>query len=353
MRNKNFPNSAKTFLSLAAILCSTLPVVAENSQRTQIEIPSAESVLIDDFIKLQPKRPKVALVLGGGGLRGAAHVGILRVLEREGIPIDMVVGTSMGAVVGGLYCAGVSTERLEKDIVRCFISSYYTAPLTVQALKMNVSYLMLRKPQGLYDGGNLARSIDNYVPAQQREISNLRPKFAAVTTDLVEGRTRTLTEGDLGKAIQASTAVPLLRKPVSMGDALLVDGGAICNLPVDQAKLLGADFVIAIDVDERIESTVRKKLNRHVFKTSSRIVSLMLAKIDEGQKLAADVCIQPDVTGISLLSRKSSEGERAIFAGEDAAARAMPELKMKLMAAGVELYPVENSVSAKLMVSSR
>jgi NTE family protein len=338
---RKFLNSAKIFMSLAAMLHFALPASAEDLA----QVPSAESFLIEESVRVDNKRPKVALVLGGGGLRGAAHVGILRVLEREGIPIDMVVGTSMGAVVGGLYCAGVSTDSLEKDLVRRFISSYYSAPLPVQALKMNASFLTLRKPQGLYDGKSLAHCIDKYVPANQREISNLRPQFAAVTTDLVEGRTKMLTEGDLGKALQASTAIPLLRKPVVMGDALLIDGGTLCNLPVDQAKLLGADFVIAVDVNEKIESKARKQLHRRMVKTSARVVSLMLAKIDEGQKLAADVCIQPDVTGISLLSRRSSEGGRALLAGEDAAAKAMPELKKKLMQTGVDLHPGESLIS--------
>lgn len=330
-------SSAVGFLQL------NLPAIAQEAAH----VPCAESFVIEEAARFDNKRPKVALVLGGGGLRGAAHVGILRVLEREHIPIDMVVGTSMGAIVGGLYCAGVSTEQLEKELVQRFVSTYYSAPLVVQAVKMNISCLLLRKPQGLYDGRNLARCIDRHVPAQQREISNLHPQFAAVTTDLVEGRTRTLTRGDLGKALQASTAIPFLRRPVELGDAFLVDGGTICNLPVDQAKILGADFIIAVDVNEKIETTARKNLNHKIVKISSRVLALMLAKIDEGQKAGADVCIQPDVTGISLLSRKVSEGQRAIIAGEVAAQKALPELKVKLMRAGIDLLDDEHLVSAK------
>ncbi|MFA6209607.1 MAG: patatin-like phospholipase family protein [Candidatus Obscuribacterales bacterium] len=337
-------------VSLAALLASfnslagfILPATAEPS----MPIVSAESIVIERAARGNTKRPRVALVLGGGGLRGAAHVGILRVLEREGIPIDMVVGTSMGAIVGGLYCAGVGTEQLEKELVHRFISTYYSAPLAVQAVKMNISCLLLRKPQGLYDGRNLARCIDRHVPAQQREISNLRPQFAAVTTDLIEGRTQVLTNGDLGKALQASTAIPFLRRPVVLGDALLVDGGAICNLPVDQAKKLGADFIIAVDVNEKIEKTERNQLHRKIVKISSRVLALMLAKIDEEQKDGADICIQPNVTGISLLSRKVSDGERALVAGEDAAQKALPELKMKLMMAGIDLNDDEHLVSVQ------
>lgn len=333
--------------ALSALTLMPMQQSSAATSKNDISSPSSESIIIEEAAKANVKNPKVALVLGGGGLRGVAHVGILRAMEREGIPIDLVVGTSMGAVVGGLYCAGISTEKLEKELVHRFISSYYTAPLPVQAIKMNVSYLLLRKPQGLYDGGRLARFINSYVPTRQREISNLSPQFAAVTTDLVQGRTQTLTNGDLGQALQASTAIPLLRKPVAMGDALLVDGGAICNLPVDQAKLLGADFVIAVDVNEKVEKTESTQLHQKLVKTSTRVLTLMLAKIDEGQKAGANLCIQPDVTGISLLSRKGSEGERALAAGEAAAMKAMPELKTRLILAGAKLSDSASLISAK------
>jgi NTE family protein len=343
MWSKRLKLAILTLAGLATQSTVAMPVAAQDAA----QIASAESLVVERAAMRTSRRPKVALVLGGGGLRGAAHVGILRVLEREGIPIDMVVGTSMGAIVGGLYCAGVSTEQLEKELVHRFISTYYSAPLAVQAVKMNISCLLLRKPQGLYDGRNLARCIDRHVSPQQREISNLRPRFAAVTTDLVEGRTQVLTSGDLGKAMQASTAIPFLRRPVALGDALLVDGGTICNLPVDQAKILGADFVIAVDVNEQIEQTDRKQLNGKIIKISSRVLALMLAKLDEKQKAAADICIQPDVTGISLLSRKVSDGERALVAGEDAAQKALPELKTRLMLAGIDLIDNEHLVSAQ------
>ena len=346
MRKQKIIRSLITAVAMSLALAPIqlyLPAFAQSCESA----PSPESVIIEESARSEASQPKVALVLGGGGLRGAAHIGILRAFEREGIPIDIVVGTSMGAIVGGLYCAGVPVEQLKRELVPSFIAAYYSAPLPVQALKMNFSYLLLRKPQGLYNGNNLARLINSYVPKQRREIRNLTPKFAAVTTDLAEGSTQVLTEGDLSKAIEASTAIPLLRKPVVMGNALLVDGGAICNLPVDQAKHLGADFVIAVDVDEKIEPTDSKQLRRKIVKTTSRIITLMLAKLDESQKASADVCIQPDVTGISLLSRSNAEGQRALAAGEDAATKAMPELKMKMMLAGIKLRDTENIVSAQ------
>ncbi|MBI2810104.1 MAG: patatin-like phospholipase family protein [Candidatus Melainabacteria bacterium] len=291
---------------------------------------------------VQQRRTRVALVLGGGGLRGAAHVGVLRVLEREKIPIDIVVGTSMGAIIGGLYCAGVPTEKLESTLVPSFISTFFEAPLLVRALKINTGLLFLQKPEGIYNGKNLARCIERHIPEERREISNFRPQFGAVTTDLVTGKTVVLTKGDLAKALQATAAVPCFRGPVTIENSVLVDGGITCNLPVEQARQLGADFVIAVDVDEKIETATAKSFHRNLGKIGSRVLSLMLAKIDEAQKAQANLSIQPNVTGISLLSKKVSDGNRAMVAGELAAKDALPELKLKLTLAGVEFGEKNN-----------
>ena len=288
------------------------------------------------LFNVQQRRPRVALVLGGGGLRGAAHVGVLRVLEREKIPIDLVVGTSMGAIIGGLYCSGVPTEKLERKLVPSFISSFFEAPLLVRALKINTGLLFLQKPEGIYNGKNLAKCIERHIPEERREISNFRPQFGAVTTDLVTGKTVVLTKGDLATALQATSAVPCFRGPVTIENSVLVDGGITCNLPVEQARQLGADFVIAVDVDEKIETATAKSFHRNLGKIGSRVLSIMLAKIDETQKAQANLSIQPNVTGISLLSKKVADGNRAMVAGEIAAKDALPELKLKLTLAGVE-----------------
>lgn len=130
--------------------------------------------------------------------------------------------------------------------------------------------------------------------------------------------------------------MPCFRGPVKIENSVLVDGGITCNLPVEQARQLGADFIIAVDVDEKIETTTAKTFHRNVGKIGSRVLSIMLAKIDERQKAQANISIQPDVTGISLLSKKVSDGNRAMVAGEVAANDALPELKLKLTLAGVE-----------------
>jgi NTE family protein len=280
-------------------------------------------------------RPRVALVLGGGGLRGVAQIGVLRILQREKIPIDLVVGTSMGAIIGGLFCAGVGTQQLEDAIVPKYIS--HTFPLGVQALKAPLSLLFMRNPQALISGKNVVKFVHAQVASDRYEIGSLSPKFAAVATDLIEGRTQVITHGDLGTALQASSAIPLLMSPVAFDDALLIDGGTICNLPVQEAKSLGADFVIVVDVDEKIKHIAPIVFRKKFGSVPSRVLTLMLTKIDEAQKAEADICIQPDVTGISLLSRKKSDANQALDAGTQAAEAVIPELKRKLALVGIKL----------------
>ncbi len=278
---------------------------------------------------------KVFLVLGGGGLRGFAHVGVLKVLEREHIAVDGVVGTSIGSVIGGLYCAGISPEAMEKEGPRRFIKAFFTAPVALQALQVPFFLLRGKSPEGLYSGNAAAKCIDSCVSADKREISNLRPEFAAVTTDLVSGQTCVVTSGDLGKMIQASTAVPFVRRPVQVGDKLLVDGGVICNLPVRQARQLGADIVIAVDIDERINDIPVTHFQKKLGSITNRVIALTLAQIDQTQSADADVFIHPETTGIALFSKRPSDAERAIAAGERAAIAALPEIRAALARSSV------------------
>ncbi len=280
-------------------------------------------------------RPVVALALGGGGTRGAANIGVLRVLARDKIPIDMIVGTSMGAIVGGLYCAGLSadqiTERLED---KRFLHAFNTVPIPVRIALIPiliVPHIFGYHPyDGLYRGNKFAKYLNHSVPERNRNLRDLTPKFAAVATNLLDSRPYTITDGNLGRAIQASSAIPFLRRPVLIDKQLLVDGGVTANLPVLQAKQLGADFVIGVDVDERFEPPLPSEHFRKIGSVPSRIISILLAKVDESQAQAADILIHPDVTGITLLSYKKADGLRAISAGEAAAESAVPLMRRKL-----------------------
>ena len=216
-------------------------------------------------------------------------------------------------------------------------------PLTVRLVLAPILYiprLLGDKPyDGLYKGKRFRKYADGV--AGSHMIQNLHIPFAAVCTNVVEGKSYKIRQGDLGTAMQASTAVPGLKKPVQIGDKLYCDGGLICNLPVNHVRDLGADFVIAVDIDEFVNE-VPLETFRKPGSMSRQALRVELFTQDEPQGRAADMLIHPDTTGITLISRKKSDASRGIEAGIKAAQEAMPELKRKLMAKGV-LIPREST----------
>lgn len=284
------------------------------------------------------RKMKVALVLGGGGTRGAAHVGVLKVLEREKVPFDLVVGTSIGAIVGGFYCAGLKLPEIEKMFTsRSLMRSYMTVPIKVRLVTMPIFLLprLVYHPyDGLFYGVRFRRFLNKKLPDNEKKIEDLKKPFAAVAVDLSEGCVHTITTGRLAKAMAASSAVPGLRKPVQIDDCLFIDGGVLENIPVEQANELGADVVIAVNVDERL-NPVPLKTFRKMGSVSKRIVTLQLEKMDGPHVNKACLTIHPNVDGIGLLSTKKKDALRAIAAGEEAAQQALPQIRKCLSDIGV------------------
>ncbi len=283
-------------------------------------------------------RPTIGLALGGGGTRGAAHVGVLKVLEEEGIPIDCIVGTSMGAIIGGLYSAGVPTSKLEEVMADAtLMHEFMTVPLWVRILAapvMILPRLVGSKPyDGLYKGNKFRKYLNKLTPKSETEIQELNIPFQAVAMDIANGKHYAISTGHLAYALQASSAVPALRKPVQIGDKLFVDGGVVANVPVTETRALKPDIVIAVDVDERVK-TVPLDEFRKVGSVSKRMLLLQLANMDEPEVANADVVIHPDVDGIGLISTSKAEGRKAIKAGEEAARAAIPAIKAKLGISG-------------------
>lgn len=285
------------------------------------------------------KRLRVGLALAGGGTRGCAHIGVIRVLEKEGIPIDCIAGTSMGAIVGGLYASGTSTDEIQELICsNQMMKSYQTVPLPVRFALVPffaVPHLFGWHPyDGLYRGGIFANFIRKN--AGEAEIEKFKIPFAAVASNLIDGKPFAITNGDIGKAAQASSAIPFLRRPVEIGDKLLVDGGVVKNLPVDEARGLGADFVVAVDVDDDLKD-MEKNDFRKIGSVSKRAVNMQLSALDAFQSEKADFVLHPDVTGIALLDGKIKDARRAISAGEEIARKMLPALKSKLQESSLTL----------------
>ena len=218
-------------------------------------------------------RPRVGLVLSGGGARGAAHVGVLKVLEESRVPVDYIAGTSMGAIVGGLYASGMSADEIDIAIDamdwdrmfrddlerqdRSFRRKRDDDLLLVQAQPgFDLKTGTLKLPLGLIEGQRVTLALKEFtVPvAQIRDFDELPTAFRAVATDIGTGQMAVLGEGDLALAISGSMAIPGIFSPTVFGDRLLMDGGITNNLPVDVARAMGADIVIVVDISTQLHA---------------------------------------------------------------------------------------------------
>jgi predicted acylesterase/phospholipase RssA len=210
-------------------------------------------------------RPRIGLVLSGGGARGLAHVGVLKMLEREHIAIDVIAGTSMGAIIGGLYASGMHAEQLERELLAvnwdAVFASRVDRPLLAQrrkeddfelspALEFGMRDGELRAPLGALSGRGLESLLRRYtLPVRGlRDFAQLSIPFRAVATDLETGAAVILGSGDLALALRSSMSVPGVFAPTEADERILGDGGLVNNLPVDVARAMGADIVIAVNV---------------------------------------------------------------------------------------------------------
>jgi len=210
-------------------------------------------------------RPRIGLVLSGGGARGMAHVGVLQILEELKIPIDCVSGTSMGAIVGGLYAAGMSPAEMEKLVTsmewnQAFRDRPPPNELAFRRKRDAADYLInfdlgykdggFTIPKGLLQGQNLNLILKSLLlhTEDTTDFDKLNIPFRAVATDIETGEAVILDKGELVRALRASMSIPALFAPVEIDGRLLVDGGVANNLPIDIARQMGADIVIVVDI---------------------------------------------------------------------------------------------------------
>jgi NTE family protein len=240
--------------SAAAAASSPLPAAAA----------SASVGAPDRTAAAGPHRTKVCLVLSGGGARGAAHVGVLRVLEELHVPIDCITGTSMGSIVGGAYASGTPLDQMEKTVDSMSTRLLFTElppreeravrlkkddATILSPLEIGVKGGDILLPKGLVSGVQLESVLRGLSKVRGfQHFDDLPIPFRAVATDLVTGRAVVLSEGELASAMRASMSVPAAIEPVHLGDHLLVDGGLTNNLPIDVARAMGADVVIAVNL---------------------------------------------------------------------------------------------------------
>ena len=194
-----------------------------------------------------------------------------------------------------------------------------------------------RPYDGFYQGNKFRKYYASCLPVSRRDFETLPVKFGAMAVDLTDLNPYPLTKGDVADAVQASSAIPVLRKPVPVGArALLVDGAMLVNLPVDEARVLGADLVIAVPVSERLEQMPKESFRR-IGSVARRMEQLFLSASDAVELGHADFVIHPNTDGISVLSTKSKDAVRAIQSGETAANAALPALAKKFADFGIVL----------------
>ncbi len=250
-------------------------------------------------------RIKVGLALGGGVARGLAHIGVLSVLEKANLPIDCIAGTSMGAIIGAAYCAGLTIEDLKGIAAR-------------------TGWWQVSRP--LFSAGGFVtfKHLEAWMEDNigQFDVRDLAIPFAAVASDLISGERVVLSKGRLCTAVRASCSVPGFVPPVEQDGRILVDGGITDNIPADVARLLGADYVIGVDI---FMPALRPRLGP--FSQGIAAVETLIRHAGRGAN-ECDCLIVPHMEGRSYF--KFSDYERLIALGEEAALQQLPAIRQSL-----------------------
>ncbi len=287
-----------TFLSLLFVValsaCASTPTQDVRAHAAPVKLPPV----------------KVGIALGGGAAKGFAHIGVIKILEANGITPVAVSGTSAGSVVGALYASGMDAYAMQE---RAFALD--------EASIRDVSLFS----GGLIKGQKLQDYVNKLVGG--RGIEKLRKPFAAVATNLANGHRTVFVRGNTGQAVRASSSIPGVFEATKIGAAHYVDGGVVSPVPVDAARELGAEFVIAVDISSKADG---------IASTSSMVGNVQQSIKIMGQKLGAqelaraDIVIRPRVNDIGAADFEQKN--RAILEGERAAQAALPQIRAKLAA---------------------
>jgi NTE family protein len=272
-------------------------------------------------------RKRVGLALGGGAARGLAHIGVLEILEKESIPIDLVAGTSAGAVVGSLYASGMSAARM-KEVARSF-----------DWFKRRSMVDLALPRTGFISGERLTREIIKLMGGDLT-FADLKKPFACVACDVLSGEEAVMTSGSVAEAVHASMSIPVVFQAVERKGRYMVDGGLVNQVPVNVASAMGADYIIAVNVVPRHAAKLKTHLTERDDTTSAdpprpNLVSVMLNVIDianscriESSLQGADTVIEPDMLQIGAADFQKAD--QAILQGEMAAVDAVPKIKRDL-----------------------
>lgn len=260
-------------------------------------------------VQAKPKAV-VGLALGGGASKGFAHIGVIKVLKANNIPVHLVTGTSAGSIVGSLYAGGMSPDRLE---------------LEAEILGKTDLVDLTLSTTGFIRGQKLQNYINRKVG--NRPLQDLPLKFAAVATDLESGKMVAFNRGNTGQAVRASVSIPNVFQPAVIGGRRYVDGGLSAPVPVSAAKNMGANLVIAVDISAK----PAKLSEAGFFSYLDQSLNIMSTAALQNELAKADIIIKPQVQHLGAVGGFDQKTQ-AVKLGEQAALAALPEIKRKLQA---------------------
>lgn len=334
----------KTLIRIIFLITTfILSVASTYGQSSVLEIdfglektPSGRDAFIPYY---QFERPKIGVALSGGGARGLAQIGVLKVFEKNGLPIDCITGTSIGAVIGGLFSVGYTATEIESiayqihwdEIIQdkpprrqLFLGQKEERDrhLIQFRLKGMTPIIPVSYTAGQKLGATITNLILNAPHPPSTDFSKMHIPFQAITTDLVSGKKVILKSGSLINALRASMAIPLLFSPIPMGNAQLVDGGLVQNMPVEEVRQMSSDIVIAVNTSSPLLEKTSLNLP---WKIADQVTTIMQQERTRSQLDSADIVIEPNLQSISNTDFK--EIDYIIKSGENAAENAFPEIE--------------------------
>ncbi len=261
---------------------------------------------------MSPLNNKIALVLGGGSARGLAHVGVIKVLHEARIPIDFIVGTSVGALVGATYALGIPLDVIEERALK--IKLWHLTDFSIS------KFALLR-------GKSLEKVIKNSI--ENKNFTDLKIPLAIVATDIENGQRVVLTEGDLAQCIRASCTLPGVFAPIRINDKLLIDGGLLESVPARVAQQMGATFIIACDVG----FCIKKEKISNLFQMVYQSIQIAGNELNKLQAKNADITIMPQLS--SYMDQMAfDKAPEIVKKGEEAARKTLPLILSRLEEAG-------------------
>ena len=332
-------NSENAFYVMVKLL-SLRPVILKLTLFLALFFVSSGSISGQTSATKRPastvKRPTVGVVLSGGGAKGIAHIGVLKILEEVGIPVDYIAGTSMGSIIGGLYAAGYDAGRLETitigqnwnkllsdNIPRTDISIEEKTDEDIFFVSFPFGKTGVKIPSGIISGQNIENLMNTlcFPVYRIRDFSHLQIPFLCVAMDITSGNEVILRDGYLPDAMRASMAIPSLFAAVKRDSFLLVDGGVVNNFPADRLKEMGADIIIGVDVGYQNPSPSD---SYDIFKIFEQTVFLSSDARTKANRKLCNILIRPDLTGYN--SSDFSDADSLIARGEKAARLQLPAL---------------------------